>query len=437
MLALAVPLLRAPWSSRGTTARVFAVGGGSSAAEADPCGGPAHWVGAWMAAPQDTSALVPVRVRDGDPAPEDTRASFSDQSFRMVVTPHVGGSELRVRLANRFGNDPVTFTSVHVAQRLIGAAVVADTDRVVTFQGALAVTVPPGTIAVSDPVNLAVTAFRDVAISFYVARTASLDVHLEAEQTQYLTSPGAGDHTADADGVAFGHRVLSWLAVTGVDVLAPGSVGAVAVVGDSLTDGLGSTVDAGARWTDDLALRSLARGAPIAVLDAGISGNQVARDNLVGHGQQVRGAGPSAVSRLDADALQQSGVRTVVVFAGINDLFAPSSTDPVRAVVSGYQAMIDRAHTAGVRVVGATLTPAGQVGAVEAWRQAINNWIRTSGQFDAVIDLDAAVRDPLHPNRIAEGLTNEIVHFNDAGYRALATSIDLGALRASGCVAAS
>jgi lysophospholipase L1-like esterase len=264
-----------------------------------------------------------------------------------------------------------------------------------------------------------------------------LDVHLEAEQTQYLTSPGAGDHTADADGFAFGHRVVSWLAVTGLEVLAPGSVGAVAVVGDSLTDGLGSTVDAGARWTDDLALRSLARGAPIAVLDAGISGNQVARDNLVGRVKQVRGAGPSAVSRLDADALQQSGVRTVVVFAGINDLFAPSSTDPVRAVVSGYQAMIDRAHTAGVRVVGATLTPAGQVGSVEAWRQAINNWIRTSGQFDAVIDLDAAVRDPVHPNRIAAGLTNEIVHFNDAGYRALATSIDLGALRASGCVAAS
>ena len=252
----------------------------------------------------------------------------------MVVTPHVGGSELRVRLANRFGNDPVTFTSVHVAQRLIGAAVVADTDRVVTFQGALAVTVPPGAIAVSDPVNLAVTAFRDVAISFYVAGTASLDVHLEAEQTQYLTSPGAGDLTADADGVAFGHRVVSWLAVTGVDVLAPGSVGAVAVVGDSLTDGLGSTVDAGARWTDDLALRSLARGAPIAVLDAGISGNQVAHDNLVGHVKQVRGAGPSAVSRLDVDALQQSGVRTVVVFAGINDLFAPSSADPVRAVVT-------------------------------------------------------------------------------------------------------
>jgi lysophospholipase L1-like esterase len=272
-----------------------------------------------------------------------------------------------------------------------------------------------------------------LAVSFYVADNASLDVHLDAQQTQYMTSPDAGDHTADADGASFDHRVLSWLTVTGVDVLAPASVGAVAVVGDSLTDGLGSTVDTDARWTDDLARLALGDGAPIAVLNAGISGNQVARDNLAGRGREVRGAGLSAVNRLDVDALQRSGVRTVVVYAGINDLFAPSTADPVRAVVAGYQAMIDRAHAAGVRVVGATLTPAGQDGGFETWRRAINDWIRSSGSFDAVIDLDAAMRDPVHPNRIAPGLTNEILHFNDAGYSALAASIDLGELRAFGC----
>jgi lysophospholipase L1-like esterase len=432
--ALAMPLLRAPWSSQGTATRVSAVGARSStAAEPGLCDGPVHWVGAWMAAPQDTSALVAARGLDGDPTPAAARASFTDQSFRMMVTPHIGGSELRVRLSNRFGTDRVTFSSVHVARRRAGAAVVAGTDHVVTFDSGLAVTIAPGTDALSDPVDLAVDAFQDVAISFYVASTASLDVHLDALQTQYLTPPGAGDHTADADGAAFDHPVLSWLAVTGVDVLASPSVGAVAVVGDSLTDGLGSTADADDRWPDDLARRALGNGAPISVLNGGISGNQVARDNLARDGLQDRGAGPSAVNRLDADALQRSGVRTVVVFAGINDLFSPSTANPVSAVVAGYEAIIERAHTAGVRVAGATLTPGDQDGAFEMWRQAINNWIRSSGRFDAVLDLDAAVRDPAHTNRIAPGLTNEIVHFNDTGYRTLAASIDLGALRASGC----
>ena len=394
-----------------------------------------HWVGAWMAAPQDTSAAVPARVRDGDTTPPATRASFTNQSFRMIVTPHIGGSELRVRLTNRFGKNAVTFSSVHVARRDAGAAVLASTDHVVTFAGGgLAVTVPPGAAVISDPVSLGVDAFHDLAISFYVAGAASLDVHPDALQTQYLTAPGAGDHTADAAGTAFDRLVLSWLAVGGVDVLAPASVGAVAVVGDSLTDGLGSTTDSDDRWTDDLARRALVTPAPIAVLNAGISGNQVGRDNLIGRTDPVRGAGLSAVNRLDADALEQAGVRTVVVFAGINDLFAPSSTDPVRAVVTGYQSIIDRAHAAGVRVVGATLTPAGQDGAVEMWRQAINNWVRTSGRFDAVIDLDAAVKDPANSKRIAPGLTDEVVHFNDTGYRAAAASIDLGALDAAGCV---
>jgi len=434
VFAVGVPLLRAPWSSEGTATRVSAVGAGSStAADPGPCDQPAHWVAAWMAAPQDTSALVPARGVDGDPTPETARTSFTDQSFRMMVTPHIGGSGLRVRLSNRFGTDPVTFSAVHVARRQAGAAVVAGTDHVATFDSGLAVTVAPGTDALSDPVDLAVDAFQDVAISFYVASSASLDAHLDALQTQYLTQPGAGDHTGDADGAAFDHPVLSWLAVAGVDVLASPSVGAVAVIGDSLTDGLGSTADASARWPDDLARRALVNGTPISVLNGGISGNQVARDNLASHGLQDRGAGLSAVNRLDADALQQSGVRTVVVFAGINDLFSPSSADPVSAVVAGYEAIIDRAHAAGLRVVAATLTPGSQNGAVEMWRLAINNWIRTSGRFDSVLDLDAALRDPAHISRIAPGLTNEIVHFNDTGYRTLAASIDLGALRASGC----
>jgi lysophospholipase L1-like esterase len=168
------------------------------------------------------------------------------------------------------------------------------------------------------------------------------------------------------------------------------------------------------------------------VLNAGISGNQVARDNLAGFGQ-LRGAGLSAENRFAADALQQAGVRTIVVFDGINDLFGRSSDDPVSAVVAGYQEMIDQARAAGVRIIGATLTPAGQTGGFEASRQAINNWIRTSGAFDAVIDLDLAMRDPTNPNRIAPGLTDEVLHFNDEGYRALAASVDLGVLQTSGC----
>jgi lysophospholipase L1-like esterase len=434
IVAIGVPLLIAPWSSHGSGSRIAILGARSTpptpvtSGTSDPCNAPDDWVGAWMAAPQDSSTYVPARPVDGDTSTDASRSSFMNQSFRMIVTPNLGGSQVRVRLSNRFGSGNVTFTSVHVARRLAGASVEAASDHVVTFGGALAVTVPAGTVVVSDPVNLSVQAFHDLAVSFYVAGKSSLDVHLDAKQTQYVTEAGAGDHAADTGGASFDHPVLSWLAVNGVDVLAPSTDSAVAVLGDSLTDGLGSTDDADARWTDDLARRGVGGATPISVLNAGMSGNQVASDNI-GRNDLVRGAGLSAVDRIDLDALQQSGVHTVVVFVGINDLLAPTTKDPVQSVETGYQQMIDHAHAVGVRVIGATLTPAGQSGRVESWRRAINEWIRTSGSFDSVIDLDAAVRDPHNPSHIAPGLTDEVVHLNDAGYRVLADSIDLGAMR--------
>jgi lysophospholipase L1-like esterase len=434
IVAIGVPLLVAPWSSHSSGSRISILGARSTpptpvtSGTPDPCNAPDDWVGAWTASPQDSSTFVPARPVDGDTTPDASRSSFTNQSFRMIVTPNLGGSQVRVRLSNRFGSGPVTFTSVHVARRVAGATVDAGSDHVVTFGGALAVTVPAGTVVVSDPVNLTVQAFHDLAVSFYVAGKTSLDVHLDAKQTQYMTAADAGNHTADTAGASFDHPVLSWLTIDGLDVLAPSTDSAVAVVGDSLTDGLGSTDDANARWTDDLARRALGSGTPISVLNAGMSGNQVAADNL-GRNDLVRGAGLSAVDRIDLDALQQSGVHTVVVFVGINDLLAPTSLDPVHSVESGYQAMINHAHAVGVRIVGATLTPAGQSGRVESWRRSINEWIRTGGSFDSVIDLDAAVRDPHSPSRIAPGLTDEVVHLNDAGYRVLADSIDLAALR--------
>jgi lysophospholipase L1-like esterase len=288
----------------------------------------------------------------------------------------------------------------------------------------------------SDPVDMSVVAFKDLAISFHLEGAAPLDVHQDAESRQYATAIRSGDYSGQRDGSAFTETLSSWLVVAGVEVAAPKADGAIVALGDSITDGIGSTFDTNRRWPDQLAQRA-ATGrivSPVSVLNAGVSGNQVTKDNVGSHGDVVRGAGLSAPDRVQADMLGR-GVTDVVVQVGLNDLFAPNSDDPARDVIEGYKAIVARARAEGLRVFGTTLTPAGQSGEFEARRQAINDWIRSPGAFDGIFDFDAAVRDPADPSHIRPGLTDEVVHLNDAGYKVLADSVDLGALRGTGCLA--
>src|SRR3954453_13892808 len=399
-----------------------------------------HWVGAWMAAPHDSTAAAAAMPAGGSaaapPGPVGHRHTFENQTFRMIVNPPLSGSAVRVQLTNRFGWTPITIDDVHVALRGTGSSIVRGSDHYLTFGASTSVTIPAGYDAMSDPLHVSVLAFQDLAISFHLEGAAPLDVHQMAEGRQYATPIRAGDLSDQVDGSAFTETLSSWLAVAGVEVQVPTADGAVVALGDSLTDGVGSTFDADQRWPDQLARRAASGRivSPMSILNAGVSGNQVTKDNVVSHGDTVRGAGLSAPHRVQADMLGR-GVTDVVVYVGVNDPFAPNSTDPVSAVVAGYRAIVDRALSEGLRVFGATLTPAAQGGDFEARRQAINPWIRSPGAFDGVFDFDAAVRDPSDPSHLRPQYTDEVVHLNDAGYQALADSVDLGRLRGTGCVA--
>ena len=401
----------------------------------DPCAAPT-WVTAWSAPPQDSTAEQrpgpPTGAQDDGTLPQ----SFDDQTLRMIVSPRTAGSKVRVQLSNRFGRAPVTFGAVRIARHAGDGATVEGTDRPATFGGARSVTLEPGATVFTDEIDLPVGAFDDLAVSVHVLGPSPLDVHLFGVHPQYATGAGAGDRTGDRSGAAFTIRMGSTLAVSAVDVLAPRRFGTVVALGDSLTDGHGTkTVDRA--WPDVLAYRVLAeRGAPaLAFVNAGIGGTQVSKDNVYAYTEAGWGMGPSAVTRLDPDALARAGVTDVIVFVGINDLYMPTGPDPVAAITDGYRAISDRVRQAGLRVIGVTLTPGGLGGEKEAQRQAVNEWIRTSGAYDVVFDFDAVVRDPADPSRVNPSLAADPVHLNEDGYAAVARSVDLGAFQGTGCAA--
>lgn len=401
LLAALVPLL--------VTGGIAAARADTLAAIPDACAG-RHWVTTWATAPQDAAG------------------PFTDRTFRSIVTASAGGTAVRVTLSNRFGSAPVTFDDVHVALRRAGAAVDPSSVRAVTFAGRDAVEIAPGDEARSDPVRLSVPAGADLAVSHHVVGPAMVDRHLQAIQTSYLAS---GRHGSDTGGDAFAEAVTSWHGLVAVDVLAPRSTGALAVLGDSITEGVGSTVDAGRRWPDLVARRA---GGELAVLNAGIGGNHAARPFALSGPQGLVDFGPAATSRFPADVLRRSGVTDVVVFIGINDVFTQLSPTLVEDVTGAYRRMALAARAAGLRVIGATITPASQSGVVEDHRLAINRWIRGSGVFDAVVDFDAAVADPASPNRLVPRFDADRVHLTDAGYAALAEAFDHESLlQGTGC----
>ncbi|MFE1315183.1 GDSL-type esterase/lipase family protein [Streptomyces sp. NPDC058755] len=372
------------------------------------------WTGSWETAPSGTAAALP------------------GAAVRNVVHLSVGGAAVRIRLSNRLGTAPLQLGAVTVAlRRGTGPDAVPGSLRTATFGGVRTAVVPAGQDLVTDPVLLPVPDAADLLVTVLTpVDSGPATYHRTALQTSYLAPAGTG-HAADEDGSAYTTPIAYWYYVTGVDVLGTGA-GSVVAFGDSLTDGTGSTTDTNQRWPDRLA-RHL-RGDRLGVLNAGLAGNRLLRD----------GVGPSALARLDADALDRAGVRALIVFEGINDIKGtPEANDPA-AFADAYRTLVARAHARGIRVVGVTLTPFGGYSAYtparEAVRRQVNAFIRTGGAFDAVADADATVRDPSAPERLLPGYDpGDHLHFNDAGMGAVADTVKgalTGALAGSGAAVA-
>jgi lysophospholipase L1-like esterase len=407
------------------------------------------WLGVWAAAPSDASRGTDTSDSfDTDQFDQsmNPKSVTRNETTRAILTPTFGGSTTRVRLSNRFGAVPVTFAHATIARRATEAALMPDTTTPLTFGGGQTVTVAPGHDVVSDAVGFSFEAFQPLAVSVYVADDVGKPTeHYTARQTSYLTAEDAGDHTEDVDGGAFTQRTTTRPFVTGIDVLAPRSDGAVVTLGDSITDGFQQpapvgaesqdSLDADGRWPDVLGRRLLAANRPLSVLNVGIAGNGVLRDGTA-FGSDV--FGPAAIRRLDDDVLSQAGVTTVIVLEGINDLAAPP-TPTVEELLGGYRQMINRMHSRGLRVLLGTITPVGGFDGVapdtEAKRQAVNTWIREGSPADGVIDFDAAVRDPADPLRINPAFDGgDHLHFNLAGYLAMGNAVPLELLLDPACV---
>jgi lysophospholipase L1-like esterase len=390
-----------------------------------------HWVGTWATAVVSSQqrgfgggrATTPPPGRSGAPA-RPAPFTVNNQTLREIVHVTLGGSRLRVVFTNAFGTDPVTIGAASVALHGSGPAIDPVTSTPLTFAGRRETTIPAGAVMFSDPAELTVPAFGDVAVDVYVPEDTSdgpLTLHGSAFQTSYLSE--AGNHAGEA-ALPVARTTSSWYFLSRVEVLAPSNAGAVVTFGDSITDGTRSTPDTNHRWPDVFARRLAARGGarPMAVLNLGIAGNQILHD----------GAGVAALTRFDRDVVAQTGATHVIVLEAINDIgLARENAEPTAAdLIAGHQQLIARAHARGLRIFGATLTPfmgaaySTEVG--EAKRQAVNQWIRTSGAYDRVIDFEAVVRDDSTPPRIMPSFDpGDHLHFTDAGYQKMAEVVPL------------
>lgn len=386
-----------------------------------------HWVATWTTAHLHAPAMRLGAVGEPVPAAQQALAGFTNQTIRMIVPISISGRRVRVHLSNAYGSAPLVVGAVHLGIHAKESAIVAGSDRTLTFGGKPGFTIPPGASALSDAVDFDAPPLTELAISVYVpGATGAPTVHSVGLHTTYVSR--TSDATAQ---LAFDDAATtqSWYWLSGVDVLAPSSAAAIVAFGDSITDGARSTVDTNSSWPSRLARRLLAGGstAGFAVANEGISGNRILRDSV----------GASALARFDSDVLSQAGVQWLIVLEGINDIgrgtgpnAIPGEAATAEELIGGLRQMIERAHVRGIRVAGATLTP--YTGAAyfsdngEGIREAVNNWIRSSGAFNAVIDFDAATRDPNHPAHLrAEFDSGDHLHPNDAGYQAMADAIDL------------
>ncbi|HEY2469006.1 MAG TPA: SGNH/GDSL hydrolase family protein [Terracidiphilus sp.] len=390
-----------------------------SSAQARPSSPPTIWVASWGASqqlPEPQNALPP----------ED----LTDATVRQILHLSVGGPSLRLHLSNAFGGETLRVTSVHIAHPVSPSAIDPASDRPLTFSGREEAVIAPGAELVSDPLNYPVAPLSDLAVSF----------HLQAPPTRETGHPGSratsyyvhGDMVSAAT-LADAKHVDHWYQVSEIDVQAAPGAAAVVALGDSITDGHGATTNGNDRWTDVLAARLQASPATrdVGVSNKGIGGNHLLTDGL----------GPNALARFDRDVLAPAGVQCVIVFEGVNDLggLARNGEVPaadhgavVQRVLAAYQQIIARAHAHGLRVIGATITP--YVGSgyyhpgplSEADRQAVNQWIRAAGHFDAVVDFDTVVRDPQHPDQLLPAFDcGDHLHPSPAGYKAMGEAIPL------------
>jgi len=381
-------------------------------------------------------------------AASDRPASFSNQTLREIVHTTIGGNGVRLRLSNTFGTRALRFDAIFVGLQAAGmqgdgASLVPGSSREVMFGGSRSIAIPEGAEVLSDPVALSVGPQQNLAISLFTSgETGPATVHGSAFQTSYVSGPG--NFAAEESGKAFadttgGKTVGSWYFLSAVEVLALADVkGAVVVLGDSITDGAVTQTDKNERWTDVLARRMLAAHIELAVLNAGIGGNRVLTNSPCW--------GQNALARLGRDVLAQAGIEAVILFEGTNDIGQPDSpaanANPCLSrtqvtageIIAGYQQIIARTHARGLKIFGATILPyqglAAWTASGEAKRVALNQWIRTAGAFDGVIDFDAALRDPAGPTHLAPQYdSGDHLHPGRAGHEAMGNAVDIGLFR--------
>jgi lysophospholipase L1-like esterase len=413
-----------------------------------------HWVPTWTTAVVARAPMQPPPAAPG-PAPAATAGAPpivqappgpppitpNNQTLRQIVRTSIAGSRARVVFANTFGTAALNVGAASIALRDKESGIVQASVRKLTVNGSPAFRIPPGGVMLSDPVNLTVPAFADLAIDVFVpgdlgSGSSPITFHNGANQTSYVSATGNQVGQAAFQSAAI---TRSWFLLSRVEVVAPARTTAVAAFGDSITDGTRSTPDTNNRWPDHLARRLASQGSTVALMNVAIAGNRVLSEGVapVGFGGN---AGINALARFDRDVLALPGVTHVIVMEGINDIGNSGQNGIVATaddLIAAHKQMIDRAHERGLKVYGATLTPfegaAYFTAEGEEKRKALNQWIRTSGAYDGVIDFDMVVRDPSAPGRIKSAFdSGDHLHPNDAGYKAMGESIDLALFKPSG-----
>ncbi|WP_437871894.1 SGNH/GDSL hydrolase family protein [Sorangium sp. So ce363] len=378
-------------------------GGAGGAAEA-------HWVGTWTTGPQLTE------TNNNPPAP-----GLANNTLRQVIYTSIGGKGVRLLLSNEFGDGPVTMESVHIAESTTADGIDVATDHALKFAGADAVTIPVGKTAFSDPIEYTIKPLTKMAVTIkFGAVPAGITGHPGSRTNSYIQT-GNGVSAANLTSpVSTAH----WYYITGLDVDAVPEAAAVVILGDSITDGRGSDTDGNTRWPDFLSrrLRSNQGTQHVAVLNQGIGGGRV----LAG------GLGPTAKDRFQRDVLDQRGAKWLIIFEGVNDIGGNSVPNVADELIKAYGEFITKAHDKGMRVYGMPITPFKgnkdyDTAEHEATRQAVNTWIRMSGKFDAVIDVEPEILDPTDPFRVNPELDfqDDGLHFNPTGLEAIANAIDL------------